>query len=154
MKSFAKLCVTALCIMLLYDRCSADTCTVSATGIIFGNYDVFSSIPNDSTGTITMSCDEIQPNVVISIGASSHSGVFNPRQMKHFSRPDRLNYSIYTSPGASTVWGNGTQGTSTVSPMLKRTHAPETIMLYGRIPAGQDISAGFYSDVLTVTVTW
>lgn len=154
MKTFAKLCLIPLCIFLLYDHCTAATCTVSATSIIFSDYDVFSTLPNDSTGSINMTCDQTQPNIVVSIGASTNSGVFNPRQMKHSSGTDRLNYNIYTSAGASTVWGNGTQGTSTVSAMVKKKDIPATVIFYGRIPAGQDISAGFYSDVLMVTITW
>jgi spore coat protein U-like protein len=55
----------------------------------------------------------------------------------------------------SVVWGDGTAGTATVvQPKVMRNKPPAAITIYGRIPAGQDVSAGAYGDTLTVTITW
>ena len=63
-------------------------CRVTATSVSFGAYDVFSPVPLDSTGSVSVSCDELPPSdVVIEIGPSAGSGGFNPRQMRHPSRP-------------------------------------------------------------------
>jgi spore coat protein U-like protein len=130
------------------------TCSVASSGINFGNYDVFVPTPTASTGTIDIVCDQTQPDIVIFLGPSSNSGVFIPRQMRHASKPDLLNYNIYTTSSMSTVWGNGTQGTSTVNALVRKKDQPATVTFFGRITSGQDISAGFYSDVLTVTINW
>ena len=130
-------------------------CNVAATGISFGNYDVFSTGPVDSTGTVTVSCDDIPPvSPVIAIGPGG-AGTFLPRGMRHASLPDRLGYNIFTSPSMAVVWGDGTGGTSTVTmgPVPGR-RPPRPVTIYGRIPAGQNVSAGTYSDTLVVTITW
>lgn len=131
-------------------------CKVAATGVSFGAYDVFAPAPLDSTGSVIVSCDEVPPpDVVIEIGPSSGSGGFNPRQMRHPSRPDRLGYNLFTDVARSAVWGDGTAGTQTVFlKNVKRKKPPVVTTIHGRIPPGQNVSAGSYSDTLTVTITW
>jgi spore coat protein U-like protein len=131
-------------------------CNVTTTNINFGNYDVFLTTPKDSTGSITVSCDESPaPNVIISLGPSPTSGGFNPRNMKHSTKSDLLNYNLFTTSSQNVVWGDGTSGTSTVTiTKVKKLDPPRVTIVYGGIPAGQDISAGTYSETLTVTITW
>lgn len=131
-------------------------CNVAATGVSFGAYDVFAPAPLDSTGSVTVSCDEVPPpDVVIEIGPSAGSGGFNPRQMRHSSRPDRLGYNLFTDPSRSAVWGDGTAGTQTVFlKNVKRQKPPVVTTIHGRIPPGQNVFAGVYTDTLTVTITW
>jgi len=127
---------------------------VSTTGVSFGAYDVFVSAPLDSMGAVTVACDQAPPvDVVIAIGPSGTSGGFIPRQMRSASSPDRLNYNLFVNAGRSTVWGDGAPGTSTVFLKNVKKNRPTVTTIYGRIPAGQDVSVGSYSDSLTVTIT-
>jgi len=129
-------------------------CGVTATGVDFGIYDVFAAAPRDSAGTVTVSCDRNPPtDVVISIGPSSTSGGFQPRQMRHASRADRMSYNLFVSPSMATVWGDGSAGTSTVQLRKVNRNRPITATIYGRIPPGQNVSVGAYTDSLTVTIT-
>lgn len=50
----------------------------------------------------------------------------------------------------STVWGNGTGGTLRYTSVS--SNRPITLTIFGRIPPGQDISTGTYSDTIVVTV--
>ena len=129
-------------------------CSVASTNMHFGAYDVFSNVSKDSTGTISVDCDEAPPPiVVIRIGPSFNSGGFKPRQMRHTTRPDRLNYNLFTDSSMSVIWGDGTQGTATVSNKVTKNKLwVKTV--YGRIPAGQDVSVGTYSETVSVTITW
>jgi len=131
-------------------------CNVSATGISFGPYDVFAPSPLDSTGSVSVSCDELPPaDVVIEIGPSAGSGGFSPRQMRHLSLPDRLSYNLFTDASRSSVWGDGTAGTQTVFlKNVKRQKPPVMTTIYGRIPPGQNVPVGAYTDTLTVTIIW
>lgn len=89
----------------------------------------------------------------MSIGPSPNSGGFNPRKMRLTSGTDLLNYNLYTSATYTDIWGDGTSGTVTVwGKFLK--NKPENMTVYGRIPSGQDVRAGTYTDTLTVTLIW
>ena len=131
-------------------------CNVSATGVNFGPYDVFSTVPRDSTGSVTVSCDEVPPpDPVISIGPSGNSGGFFPRTMRRSGGPGTLEYNLFTDPSMTSVWGDGAAGTNTVN--LKNVHRqkpPVVVPIYGRIPPGQDAPSGTYGDSLTVTINW
>ena len=148
--------VLPILLLLLPAHEARAACNVSATGVSFGAYDVFSPSPLDSTGSVTVSCDETPPaDVVIAVGPSAGSGGFNPRQMRHASIPDRLGYNLFTDPSRNAVWGDGTAGTQTVFlKNVKRQKPPVVTTIYGRIPPGQNVSAGSYSDTLTATITW
>jgi spore coat protein U-like protein len=141
-------------LFLLFWSPAHAACRVTATGLNFGAYDVFSVGSLDTTGSVTVTCDRsTRTDITISIGASPTSGGFNPRQMPRTSGTDRLNYNLYTSSSMSTVWGNGSAGTSTVLLTRVRRRRPATATIYGRIPAGQNVSVGSYAETLTVTIT-
>jgi spore coat protein U-like protein len=127
-------------------------CSVSTAPVNFGNYDVFSASPTDSTGLITITCDELKVEVTVSIEQSPNSGGFDPRKMKLTGGTDLLNYNLYTNAGYAKIWGDGTAGTSTVH--LKSGHQPEILQVFGRIPPLQDVSHGTYTDTLTVAINW
>ncbi len=128
-------------------------CRVSTTSINFGSYDVFSSIASTSTGTITLSCSP-QADVTIGISNSSDSGTYFPRRMQHNSLSDTLEYNLYTSANRTQVWGDGNHGTSDTHFLNVRNNNNTPIIIYGLIPALQNISTGVYSDQLVVTITY
>lgn len=145
----------SICILFLAAESYAFNCRIATTPVNFGNYDVFSSYVLDSTGTITVSCNnpEQKPfSIMITLSAGG-SGVFNPRKMSSSSGADRLSYNLFTNPSRTVIWGDGTGGSSTVSSLITRTSTFNSL-LYGRISAGQNVSVGNYSDVLTATVNW
>ena len=125
-------------------------CTLDATPVVtFPPYDVANATPTSAAPLILFSCGN-NANLDISIGASAVSGSITDRQMKHATRTDRLSYNLYKDSGYATVWGTSAAGTSlkVASPKNKNSQA-----LYARIPAGQDVSVGNYSDSVTVTLT-
>ncbi|MRR53673.1 MAG: SCPU domain-containing protein [Deltaproteobacteria bacterium] len=130
-------------------------CSVTTTPVSFGSYDVFSPAPIDTIGTIFVSCNNPEKKampVIISINRGS-SGSFNPRQMRLASGSDRMNYYLFLDPSRTTIWGDGSGGTSTVIRTIEKT-SPLNLPVYGRIPARQNLKAGTYSDQLVVTVNW
>jgi len=151
-KIFVRLGAAGLCLLLAGTADAA--CKVTTTSMNFGSYDVFVTTPLDSTGTLTVSCDQNPPtNVTVAIGPSANSGGFNPRTMRNASTPDRLNYNLFTNASMNVVWGDGTAGTARVVLQKVNKNQPQTATIYGRISPGQNVSVGSYSDHLTVTIT-
>jgi spore coat protein U-like protein len=136
----------------------------TSTGIAFAPYDVFSAVNNDAQGSITVICNigAAPPNppvdVTITISASPTSGSINPRQMLDPVSGDRLNYNLFINAARTIVWSDNPASPNTVFlNNMRRTTPARTTQVYGRIFAGQDVSAGSYSDGatgLTVTITW
>ncbi len=145
----------ALFVGLIVAGDAGAVCNVTATGINFGVYDVFATAPLDSTGSVSVTCDDVPPpRPVIAIGPGG-AGTFLPRRMRHAWLQDTLGYNVFTSSAMSVVWGDGTGGTSTVSAgRVPGPRPPRAITIYGRIPPGQNVAAGLYSDTLVVTITW
>jgi spore coat protein U-like protein len=133
-----------------YSQLAHSACTVTTTAANFGNYNVFTTTTVNTTGTIRVTCSP-RANIQIAIGASPNSGGFNPRSMKLTTGTDLLNYNLYTNSARTTIWGDGTSGTSVV---IVNNVSNTTRTVYGRIPALQDVRAGSYSETLTVTVTY
>lgn len=123
------------------------TCTVTATPVAFGAYLPFSAAPTDSTGTVSLHCGP-PADVVIALSTGG-SGSYASRLMA--SGGSHLNYQLYSNAARTTVWGDGTGGTVTVSESVTGS---ETSTVYGRIPALQGVAPGFYVDTITVTVTF
>jgi spore coat protein U-like protein len=131
-------------------------CSMNATPVSFGNYDTFSSTPLDAVGTITVNCSGNVRRANVTLSVSSTSGSFNPRRMRRSAGSDLLDYNVYTDAARNTIFGDGTGGTSRIRP--RRPPGPRVpwsvnITMYGRIPPGQNVSVGAYSDTLTATVT-
>lgn len=125
-------------------------CNVSASGVNFGTYDPFAGLPVDSTGTVTVSC-------LLSLGYSvavseGNSGSFLSRTL--ISGGNILNYNLYTDVTHSTILGDGSGGTSTITGSIGLLLLPVDHFIFGRMPGGQNPAAGSYSDTLNVTVTY
>jgi spore coat protein U-like protein len=120
-------------------------CSVSTVGLNFGNYDVFSTLDDDITGTINVSC---QASTSYSISLSSGSGTYSARTL--LSAGNLLNYNLYLDPTRLTIWGDGSATTGTVS----GSGTTGNYTVYGRIPARQNAVVGIYADIVTVTVTF
>jgi spore coat protein U-like protein len=136
--------------------CAADSargasCTLSAVGVSFGTYNVFSASPLDSTGSVTYTCTGIKPSDRITINLSRGGApTFNPRQMKKSA--ETLNYNLYLDGAYATIWGDTTSGTSRYGPI--KPIASDTITIYGRIPISQDHTAGSYTDTVIATINY
>lgn len=149
--------IFVLCLFFLLTASAADAgCTMSVTNVSFGTYDVFVSAPLDSnSGWVHVNCTADVNRAAVTIGPSAVTGGFNPRGMKHTTGSDVLNYYIYTSSARTAIWGDGTRGTNVVEPRRpggKPAPWNAQLIMYARIPAGQNVSQGSYSDNLTVTV--
>jgi len=133
------------------------TCTIAASTFNLGTYAPLSGSATSGTGTVSVTCSALLAGLnvsyVISLNAGS-SGTFTARTMQFSSY--NLNYNIYTTAAHTTVWGDGTAGTGTISDSynLALTSTTKNYTTYGLIPASQNVKPGTYSDSITATVTF
>jgi spore coat protein U-like protein len=120
-------------------------CTLGVQGLVFGSYDTLSSVNLDTAGTLTVTCDTVTS---FTVALSPGHGTLLARQMQ--SSTSALYYNLYTDALRSIVWGDGSGATSLVS----GTATSALYTVYGRIPAGQKVTAGSYGDVITVTLSF
>jgi spore coat protein U domain-containing protein, fimbrial subunit CupE1/2/3/6 len=124
------------------------TCTVGVVGVMFGNYDPFSNVAQDSAGNVSVTCDAA---TLYTITLSPGSGTYASRTMSGPGIP--LNYNLFTDPTRVLVWGDGTVGAVAV-PGTSTGLATTNHAVYGRIPARQNVPVGSYIDTVIVTVTF
>ncbi|UOA09790.1 spore coat U domain-containing protein [Methylobacter sp. S3L5C] len=130
-------------------------CTVSATGVNFGNYNPTSSLPTDVTGNVHVACTALLISILSTTNISLNTGGNGSFALRKMSNgANRLNYNLYKEVSHTTVWGDGTGGTSiwTDSLLIQILGTNINHTIYGSIPAGQYVAAGNYSDTITVTV--
>jgi spore coat protein U-like protein len=127
-------------------------CFVDSGGLAFGAYDVGDGQPRDSMLVLKVSCQDVQPrDLSIAIGPSATSGQVSTRQMQGGSMGDRLSYNLFVDAARNQVWGDGTVADGvTVRGVARGT--PRELTVFGRVPPRQNVSAGTYSDAITVTV--
>lgn len=133
-----------------------ESCTVSAQPTAFGNYNPITGTALDTTGQVTVTCTAVASIAVsytIKLSAGG-SGTATARRMSGSSAT--LPYNLYTDSTRSTVWGDGTGGTGTVSDSyaLGLLQVTRNYSVYGRMPGGAIVPAGSYADTLTVTVSY
>ncbi len=135
---------------------SALTCTATAGSTNFGSYNPLSAAPADSVGTISVTCTNLLSLLVgytiqLSTGLST---TYAAREMANGAY--RLQYNLYTGPGRTVIWGDGTGGSATVSDGYLLLLLSTTIdySVYGRIPAGQNVAVGTYADTIVVSVIY
>jgi spore coat protein U-like protein len=147
---------SVLLLALMSVEARATRCNITSTPVNFGSYDVFSSVPLDTTGTVSVSCHTpahktIPMEVTISSG---FSGGFNPRRMRRGTGSDRMDYYLFINASRTRIWGDGSNGTTFFRGNIHRD-SPLSLPVYGRVPAHQNnLRAGSYSDSLVVTVSW
>jgi spore coat protein U-like protein len=131
-----------------------NTCTISTAGIAFGVYDpivTHAAAPLDAAGSVTITCTRGATTTIgLNSGNNGPSAVGTTRAMA--AGANYLSYEIYQEAAHSTVWGNS--GAGLYTPAAAPSSAARVFTTYGRIPAGQDVPSGSYSDTVLATVTF
>lgn len=126
-------------------------CSVSTNPVAFGNVDVLGGTNFDATGAVTVTCTNgTSWSAAADVGTGA-GGTFATRKMS--SGANLLDYSLYTDAAHTTVWGDGSGGTATVS--NTGSGVAQNFTVYGRVPLGQSsVPTGGYSDTVLVTITY
>jgi spore coat protein U-like protein len=130
----------------------AANCIVAATPIAFGNYD--GTVEVDVSQNLSVRCTKNLPYTIRLDGGAA--GSFAPRKLAKGT--DLLEYNLFTDGARSTVWGNGTSGSTvagTGNGMGLASAVSHTI--YARLfnnAANQLAPVGNYADTVTVEVAY
>ncbi len=130
----------------------AADCTVSATLIDFGQRGALNT-DTDATGTVTASCGG---GIAYSLSMNAGTGVgatLANRVMTRSGGTETLRYNLYSNTGRTSVWGDGSAGTATVSGSGNGSN--QTYTVYARMPAQAPVPRpGSYKDSITLTITY
>ncbi|TXI81784.1 MAG: SCPU domain-containing protein [Cupriavidus sp.] len=148
--------LTGLALLCSQPAMAALTCSVTAVGVIFPNYNGLSSSSSYTygSGSVTVSCLNLLFATPITVAMTKGSASsYNPRTMTFGSYA--LNYNLYLDSGYTQIWGDGTGGSVTKSDTIGGLLGSSlTYTVYGRLPGGQNVAAGAYIDTIFVTVMY
>jgi spore coat protein U-like protein len=136
--------------IILWANASHAVCTAEVTNVEFGGYDVFTAQPLDGIGSIRMVCP-FRHWVTYTIQIGPGNGSFLQREMHQGN--EVLRYNLYTDSGRSLIWGDGTSGSRTVYGQ-STLGTSNRYTIYGRIPPGQNVLGGVYTDIIYLTVEY
>lgn len=157
MKYPTRLALAALALAVLGSGpAQAYTCSISADPLPFGQYDPLTGAAVDAGGEVSVSCSLLgQVSLLVSYEISLDPGTggsYHPRILS--SATDTLDYNLYTDSTRNEVWGDGTDGTGTITDgyLLDLLTVTRHYTVYGRVYSDQNVATGLYDDVITATV--
>lgn len=128
-------------------------CLVAAQDLAFGGYD--GTAAKTGTADITVRCSNL---TTYAVSLSTGGGTFAQRLLSG-SGSNKLQYNLFTSVAATTIWGDGTNSTGTVpgTGAGMAAASTQTHTVFGQLPDNafnQGAPTGTYNDSITVTVTY
>ena len=123
-------------------------CQVTVTDLQFGSYDPLignATTPLDATADLGMLCTNgAQATIRFDYGRS-HLGLNRGLS----SGTDRVDYSLFQDSSRTKPWADGENGLHVVA---SGGRTPQRYIVYGRVPAGQEVPPGAYTDIVMATV--
>ena len=126
-------------------------CSVSASTINFGGSVGVLSSAISATGIITAACTNTDSYTIALNQGTTTGASLADRQMAS-SGSAVVHYQLYTNSGHSTIWGDGTSGTSTSGGT--GTGSNQNYTVYGLVSPQTTPAPNLYSDTVTVTVSY
>ncbi len=132
---------------------AAVRCQIQTVPVAFGTYNVFSNTVLTSVGNITVRCVGIGAGttpITVFLNPGT-SGSFQPRRMTRLG--ETLSYNLFLDANGTRIWGDGTSGTLIHSAVVSNNQLLN-LPVFGRIPPGQDVGVGTYTDTIVATVNF
>jgi spore coat protein U-like protein len=164
LRPFCYLALLLLAGLIAPAQAGAPTCAVSTPGVAFGNYNPTSTTAETTIGSGNLLCTYTGTGFTATITLSTgNSGTYANRTMTLGSQ--NLRYNLYLDTGYTMIFGNGASGTYditvcypggtvTCTGATGQSGVTYSGTVYGLLPAGQNVTAGTFTDTLVVTVTY
>lgn len=125
-------------------------------GVAFGLYDPLSGAANNSSGRFEVACSRpisLGPYDPFPYSVNVSSGLHGTVTARKMSNGvDNLSYGLYQDSSRQT---NLTSVSGSFHfPFFGELEGSRLFDVYGRIPAGQLVSSGTYTDTITLTLTF
>jgi spore coat protein U-like protein len=125
-------------------------CRLTVAPLVFGDYDplgIHQATHLDATTELRLLCSR-DSRATLSLDAGLNPDGPGGRRMGNAG--ELLGYQVFRDSSRSLPWGEGSDAfvLSEVSSGVE----PELLTVYGRIPAGQQVLSGSYTDVVTAKV--
>ena len=139
----------------------AATCSVVSATLSFGAYDGLATSPRLASGVVRVTCtkDPLQTVEALTLTLQllpSATGLSGMRLIN--SGSSALPFDAFIDLLRTQRWGDGTQGTFTLSGFTALTTATPTSTMdfpvYGRITTGVSTPSGPYSAILNINLTY
>ncbi|QVN17644.1 Csu type fimbrial protein [Burkholderia pyrrocinia] len=132
---------------------AATTCTMNVpSSMVFGTYDTLNAAT--SAITISVNCSG-NGNPSPAVTASAGGGTFANRLMTRTGGTQTLGYNLYLDSAHTSIWGDGTSGTSVISWGKINGAGTVNATVYGLIRGGQNVVPGGYADPhITITINY
>ena len=120
-------------------------CVIATSNLAFGQYDPLAENASrqlDGSAEVTMLCTR-STSAALSLDSGRNS-VGSTRTLTGTGQ--HVSYQLFRDAGRTQEWGGGLQFVS------EGIHKAQQVTLYGRIPPGQEVVSGMYTDVVTATV--
>ena len=123
----------------------AASCTVNAADLDFGRYVATAAAAQRGQTTIQLQCTSgTTVDIGLSAGQAPGATTLDRRLV---AGADMLRYGLYQDAARRLNWGDA-PGVDTVE--LVSAGTTQSVAVYGAIPAGQQVPAGSYGDVITI----
>jgi spore coat protein U-like protein len=131
------------------------SCTLTAVAVAFGA--LSTSANTNATGSVTINCTPGNSLTIALSGGANASSL----QRRISNGTNFANYNLYQPTAAGNAqaagpvpWGDGSVTATGATFNTTGTGAAQVFNVYGQVPSGQTLSAGLYSDAVTVTLTY
>lgn len=125
----------------------APDCQIAISNLAFGGYDPLAQHATtqlDAAAAVTMLCTRSSTaSITIDFGRNA---VGPSRSMAGGAQ--HVSYQLFRDSGRTQEWGRG----DALHFVSEGIRIPQELTLYGRIPPGQEVASGVYTDVVTATV--
>lgn len=143
-------------------------CSITVAGDLdFGSYDPVganASAAKTGSTSLGLTCTR-GSNSTISLSTSANYGAALPGLRSMITGAggvgNTLSYELFqptalggSSASSGTPWGDGSTGGIVYSVPVSTGIAGRTVLVFGSIPGGQDVSTGAYLDAVTATVNF
>jgi len=116
--------------------------------VAFGTFNPLLGVNRDATGSFTYKCLGGFDTVTLTLSRGS-SPTYTPRTLR--SGANTLGYNLFTTAGRTTIWGDGSAGTSVVQ-IYTANNDDTVVQIFGRIPSSENPRVGTYSDTVVITI--